>query len=119
KQPFQVIPLPGGEQTLWPDHCIAGTAGARLHAALPDEAVSLVLRKGTRGDADSYSAFRENADAYRHRAPTGLAGWLRERGIRRLFVVGLARDFCVRATALDAASEGFQTCVIDDLTRAV
>jgi nicotinamidase/pyrazinamidase len=118
-QPFQVIALPGGEQTLWPEHCVAGTEGARLHAALPDASVSLVLRKGSKGDADSYSAFRENPDAYRHRAPTGLAGWLRERGIRRLFVVGLARDFCVRATALDGVAAGFETWVIDDLTRAV
>lgn len=103
----------------WPPHCIAGTPGAELHPALPDEKVSLILRKGTRRHVDSYSAFRENADYAGERASTGLGAWLRARGVERVFVCGLARDFCVRATALDAAAEGFATWVVDDLTRAV
>jgi nicotinamidase/pyrazinamidase len=119
KQPFQTLPLHGSEQALWPDHCVAGTPGAALHRALPDTAVTLVLRKGTRPDVDSYSAFRENPGPKGVRASTGLGAWLKSRGITRVFVVGLARDFCVKATALDAAAEGFETCVVDDLTRAV
>lgn len=117
--PFTVKALPQGEQELWPDHCVQGSAGAALHPALPDAAVSLVLRKGTRRDVDSYSAFRENVGPDGHRPSTGLAGWLRERGIRRVFLCGLARDFCVRASAVDAAAEGFEAIVLDDLTRAV
>jgi nicotinamidase/pyrazinamidase len=103
----------------WPAHCIAGTPGARLHSALPDEKLSLILRKGTRREVDSYSAFRENAGYAGERGSTGLGAWLRARGIERVFVCGLARDYCVRATALDAAAEGFDTFVVDDLTRAV
>jgi nicotinamidase/pyrazinamidase len=119
RAPFEHIPLYGGEQALWPDHCVAGTPGAALHHELPDSAVTLILRKGTRPDVDSYSAFRENLGPDGGRASTGLGAWLRERGVERLFVVGLARDYCVRATALDAANEKFDTCVVDDLTRAV
>jgi nicotinamidase/pyrazinamidase len=118
-QPFQPIALYGGEQTLWPEHCVQGSPGARLHPALPDEAVTLVLRKGTRPDVDSYSGFRENLGPDGQRATTGLGAWLKARGIGRVFVVGLARDFCVQATAVDAATEGFETIVLDDLTRAV
>jgi nicotinamidase/pyrazinamidase len=117
--PFTVKALPQGAQELWPDHCLQGSAGAGLHPALPDAAVSLVLRKGTRRDVDSYSAFRENVGPDGGRPSTGLAGWLRERGIRRVFLCGLARDFCVRASAVDAAAEGFEAIVLDDLTRAV
>jgi nicotinamidase/pyrazinamidase len=119
KRPFEQIVLHGATQTLWPDHCVAGSDGARLHPALPDESIALVLRKGTRADVDSYSAFRENPGPDGTRPPTGLAGWLRERGIARLFVVGLARDFCVRWTALDGAAAGFAVVLLDDLTRAV
>jgi nicotinamidase/pyrazinamidase len=119
RAPFEHIPLYGGKQALWPDHCVAGTPGAALHPELPDTAVTLILRKGTRPDVDSYSAFRENLGPDGARAHTGLAAWLRERGVVRLFVVGLARDYCVRATALDAADEKFETYVIEDLTRAV
>jgi nicotinamidase/pyrazinamidase len=118
-RPFQTLPLPGGEQVLWPDHCLAGSSGAALDPALPDSVVTLILRKGTRRDVDSYSAFRENFDDQGRRRSTGLGAWLRERGIARVFVVGLARDYCVKATALDAAAEGFDTWVVDDLTRAV
>jgi nicotinamidase/pyrazinamidase len=98
----------------WPPHCLAGSRGADVHAALPDELVTLKIRKGTRSDVDSYSGFRDDAGQ-----ATGLAGYLRERGIERLFVCGLARDFCVRATAIDGARAGFAVSVVDDLTRAV
>lgn len=98
----------------WPPHCLAGSAGAEVHPGLPDELVTSKVRKGTGKDVDSYSGFRDDAgDA------TGLAGYLRERNIERLFVCGLARDYCVRATALDGARAGFRVFVVDDLTRAV
>ena len=119
RKPFEMLALYGGEQTLWPDHCVAGTPGAAVHPALPDERVSLLLRKGTRVAVDSYSAFSENPGPDGTRATTGLGAWLHARGIRRVFVVGLARDFCVKATAIDAVREGFTTIVVDDLTRAV
>jgi nicotinamidase/pyrazinamidase len=119
RAPFSTLPLYGVEQTLWPDHCVQGTPGAALHPALPDESVTLVLRKGTHPEVDSYSGFRENVGPGGTRPATGLAGWLRERGAQRLFVVGLARDFCVRYTAVDGAAAGFRTFVVDDLTRAV
>jgi nicotinamidase/pyrazinamidase len=98
----------------WPAHCRAGTRGAALHPGLPDELVTLILRKGTKTDVDSYSGFRDDAGQ-----TTGLGGFLRARGIERLFVCGLARDYCVRATAVDGAREGFAVLVLDDLTRAV
>jgi nicotinamidase/pyrazinamidase len=119
RRPFERLPLYGGEQTLWPDHCLAGSPGACLHPALPDELVTLILRKGTRREVDSYSAFRENRGPDGQRPSTGLAGWLRERGIERLFVCGLARDVCVADTAVDGADAGFAVLVLDDLTRAV
>ena len=118
-RPFHSLSLYGGEQMLWPDHCVQGSPGAQLHAALPDEHLTLILRKGTRPDVDSYSGFRENAGPDGTRPTTGLAAWLNARGVRRVFVVGLARDYCVKLTALDAAQAGFETFVIDDLTRAV
>lgn len=119
RAPCQTITLPSGPQELWPDHCVGGTAGAQLHPGVPDRALTLVLRKGTRRDVDSYSAFRENVGADGERGSTGLAAWLQARGIRRVFLCGLARDFCVKWSALDAAEAGFETMVIDDLTRAV
>jgi nicotinamidase/pyrazinamidase len=119
RRAFEVIPLYGAPQTLWPDHCVQGTPGAALHPALPDNLVTLILRKGIQRAVDSYSGFRENVGPDGERSPTGLAGWLRERGVERLFVVGLARDFCVKYTALDGAAAGFDTWVLDDLTRAV
>ena len=118
-RPFETLALPQGPQELWPDHCVRGTRGAALHAGLPDAPVTLVLRKGTRGEVDSYSAFRENAGPDGARPSTGLGAWLRARGVRRVLVCGLARDFCVRASAVDAAAEGFEAIVFDDLTRAV
>jgi nicotinamidase/pyrazinamidase len=98
---------------------VRGTPGAALHPALPDTALTLVLRKGTRPVVDSYSAFRENPDPSGRRLPTGLAGWLLARGVGRVFVCGLARDFCVRWSAVDAAAAGLATVLLDDLTRAV
>ncbi|ABC81092.1 nicotinamidase [Anaeromyxobacter dehalogenans] len=117
--PYASIPLAHGPQELWPDHCVRGTRGAALHPALPDAAVTLVLRKGTRREVDSYSAFRENVGPDGRRPTTGLGAWLSARGVRRVFLGGLARDFCVRVSAVDAAAEGFEVVVLDDLTRAV
>jgi nicotinamidase/pyrazinamidase len=117
--PYTTAALPQGPQELWPDHCVRGTRGAELHPGLPDAATTLVLRKGTRREVDSYSAFRENVGPDGKRPTTGLAAWLSARGVRRVFVCGLARDFCVRATAVDGAAEGFEVVVLDDLTRAV
>lgn len=119
KEPFSTMRLYAGEQVLWPDHCVQGSGGADLHPRLPREPISLILRKGTRQDVDSYSAFRENPGPDGARATTGLGAWLKARGIRRLFVCGLARDYCVRWSAEDASAESFLTYVIDDLTRAV
>ena len=119
KKPFETIALPFGTQELWPDHCAQGTRGAELHPGLPDRAITLILRKGTRRVVDSYSAFRENVDREGKRPSTGLAAWLEARGLRRVFVCGLARDFCVRWSAVDAAAAGFETYLLDDLTRAV
>jgi nicotinamidase/pyrazinamidase len=120
---FQTIELAAGErrrqQVLWPDHCVAGSTGAALVRALPDDALSLILRKGTRRDVDSYSAFQEEVDDRGRRRRTGLGAWLRARDVTSLFIVGLARDFCVRASAVDARAEGFQVTVVDELTRAV
>ena len=119
RRPYETLQLPHGGQELWPDHCVAGSRGAALHPALPDAAITLVLRKGTRREVDSYSAFRENVGPDASRPSTGLGAWLKARGIRRVFVCGLARDFCVRATAVDGAAEGLEVVVLDDLTRAV
>ncbi len=119
RRPYESLALAQGTQELWPDHCVRGTRGAALHPAVPDEALTLVLRKGTRRDVDSYSAFRENAGPDGRRPTTGLGAWLVARGIRRVFVCGLARDFCVRWSAEDAAAEGLETCLVDDLTRPV
>lgn len=119
RKPYETLALPQGAQELWPDHCVAGTRGAALHPELPDAALTLLLRKGTRPEVDSYSAFRENVGPGGARPTTGLGAWLRARGAARVFVCGLARDFCVRATAVDAAAEGFEVVVLDDLTRAV
>jgi len=114
-QPFQTIAVPYGAQTLWPDHCLQDTEGAAFHPALDFPHAELILRKGFRRDIDSYSAFLEND----HTTPTGLAGYLRERGLTRLFLCGLAYDFCVRFSAIDGKQLGFETLVIEDATRAV
>jgi nicotinamidase/pyrazinamidase len=116
KRPFtDTIEAPYGTQHLWPDHCIQGTLGAELHPDLSIPHAELILRKGFRKDIDSYSAFTENDQ----HTPTGLAGYLRERGLTRLFFCGLAYDFCVGFSALAAARLGFESIVIEDLTRAV
>ena len=119
RRPFEAIDLYGHEQSLWPDHCVQGTPGAALHPDLPWDRVALVLRKGADPAVDSYSGFRNNWDAAGERPPTGLAGYLRGRGVGDLFVCGLARDVCVKWTAEDGADEGFRVRVLWDLTRPV
>ncbi len=114
-QPYQLIETPYGQQTLWPDHCVQDTPGAALHPALDLPHAELILRKGFRPNIDSYSAFLEND----HSTPTGLAGYLRERGLKRLFLCGLAYDFCVRHSAIDGTALDFECIVIEDATRAV
>lgn len=116
---FERITLHGHPQTLWPDHCIQGTPGAALHRDVDWRHADLVLRKGTRAQVDSYSAFRENHGPGGTRPATGLAGWLRERGISEVHVCGLARDYCVLWSAQDAASAGFRVRFLWDLTRPV
>lgn len=117
--PFSVVPLYGDEQTLWPPHCVQGSPGAQLHTGLPLDALTLLLRKGTSAHIDSYSAFRENHGPGGQRQSTGLGALLKARGITRVVLCGLARDFCVRWTALDAVAEGFAVVVLDDLCRSV
>ena len=114
-EPFQTIAMPYGAQTLWPDHCVQGTAGAAFHPQLLTERAELIIRKGFRGEIDSYSAFHEND----RRTPTGLAGYLRERGLQRIFLVGLATDYCVHYSAVDARRLGFETLVIEAGCRAI
>jgi nicotinamidase/pyrazinamidase len=115
REPFDRVGLHYGEQVLWPEHCVQGTSGADLHADLAIPHAQLVVRKGHHHHVDSYSAFVE-ADGKR---PTGLAGYLRERGIRRIFLCGLATDFCVAWSALDARKAGFEVVVIEDACRAI
>jgi nicotinamidase/pyrazinamidase len=114
-KPFETKHLAYGEQVLWPDHCVQGSGGARLHEGLAIDHAILVLRKGANADIDSYSAFVE-AD---RKSKTGLAGFLREREIRRVFLAGLATDYCVAFSALDARAAGFETIVIADACRAI
>lgn len=115
REPFQTIDMPYGTQVLWPDHCVQGTPGADLHADLRVASAQLIIRKGWHAGVDSYSAFRE-AD---RKTLTGLAGYLRERGVEDVHVVGLATDYCVAWTALDAAGSGFRVSVIEDACRAI
>jgi nicotinamidase/pyrazinamidase len=115
KAPFEMIAMPYGQQTLWPDHCIQGMPGAGFHPQLSVQRAELVIRKGFRTEIDSYSAFFEND----RRTPTGLAGYLRERGFRRVFLVGLATDFCVYYSALDARKLGFDVVVIESACRGI
>jgi nicotinamidase/pyrazinamidase len=107
QRPFETIELAYGPQTLWPDHCVQGTDGAALHPAIEIPHAELVVRKGYHAGIDSYSAFREND----RKTPTGLAGYLRERGIERVTLCGLATDYCVMFSALDARDAGFATAV--------
>jgi len=115
RAPFDTIAMPYGPQVLWPDHCIQETPGANFHFALDIPHAALVVRKGFRKAIDSYSAFYENDRT----TPTGLAGYLRERGFVRAFFVGLAFDFCVRYSAEDAARGGFGAVVIEDACRGI
>jgi nicotinamidase/pyrazinamidase len=115
KQPYDTIEMPYGPQTLWPDHCVQGTRGARLHPTLRLPHAELILRKGFRRQIDSYSAFFENDRT----TPTGLAGYLRERSLQRIFLCGLAYDYCVGFSALDARRLGFEAVILHDACRAI
>jgi nicotinamidase/pyrazinamidase len=115
KKPFEMIKLPYGDQVLWPDHCVQGTDGALIHKDISIPHAQLVIRKGFRKTVDSYSAFRE-AD---RKTVTGLAAYLKSRGLNRVFATGLATDFCVAWTAMDARREGFDTYVIEDACRGI
>ena len=115
KQPFETIDVDYGKQILWPDHCVQGTSGAAFHADLDIAHAQLVLRKGYHHAIDSYSAFYEND----RRTKTGLASYLRERGFTRVFLAGLAFDFCVRYSAEDARREGFEAIVLEDACRVI
>ncbi len=114
-QPYSAIDASYGSQTLWPDHCVQNTQGAAFHPGLSIPQAELILRKGFRANIDSYSAFLEND----HTTPTGIAGYLRERGLTRLFLCGLAYDFCVRFSAIDGTALDFECLVLEDATRAV
>ena len=113
--PYDMIDMPYGPQVLWPDHCVQGTPGAAFHADLNADAAGMIIRKGMNPSIDSYSAFFEND----HTTPTGLTGYLRTREIKAVTLVGLALDFCVNYSAVDAAKLGFDVSVRLDLTRAI
>lgn len=115
KSPYDVVPVPYGNQVLWPDHCVAGTTGADFAAGLETVRAHAVIRKGTDKNCDSYSGFL----AADRKTPTGLAGYLKSRGVTTVFVCGLATDFCVAWTAQDAAVAGFKTYLIEDASRAI
>jgi nicotinamidase/pyrazinamidase len=115
KRPYEIIQAPYGPQTLWPEHTLQHTQGAAFHPSLKIPHAELILRKGFRRHIDSYSAFLEND----HFTPTGLAGYLRERSLQRLFLCGLAYDFCIRYSAIDGKALGFEPIVIEDATRPV
>ncbi|MBT8457319.1 MAG: bifunctional nicotinamidase/pyrazinamidase [Rhodobacteraceae bacterium] len=113
--PYDMIDMPYGPQVLWPDHCIIGSDGAAFHPGLNIDPADMIIRKGFRPEIDSYSAFFEND----HTTPTGLEGYLKTRGVDTVTLVGLATDFCVNFSAVDAAKCGFQVRVIESLTRAI
>ncbi|MCI0467142.1 MAG: bifunctional nicotinamidase/pyrazinamidase [Beijerinckiaceae bacterium] len=115
RKPYETIEAGYGEQILWPEHCIQNTFGARLHGGLSIPCAELILRKGFRPQIDSYSAFFEND----RKTPTGLAGYLRERGFSRVFLAGLAFDYCVRYSAEDALAQGFAAVIVEDACRAM
>lgn len=115
RKPFERISMPYGQQTLWPDHCIQNSSGAAFHQGLDIPHAELILRKGFRPEIDSYSAFFEND----RKTPTGLGGYLKERGFMKLTCVGLAFDFCVRYSAEDARTLGFETEVIEAACRSI
>jgi nicotinamidase/pyrazinamidase len=113
--PFSSVRMPYGDQTLWPDHCVQGTPGAEFHSGLVWSKAELIIRKGFRTAIDSYSAFYENDRT----TPTGLGGYLKERGLQKLVIVGLATDYCVAYSALDATRLGFEVAVVLDACRAI
>ncbi|MBK8440789.1 MAG: bifunctional nicotinamidase/pyrazinamidase [Rhodobacter sp.] len=113
--PFSLTEMPYGPQVLWPTHCVQGTSGAAFHRDLRTDPAQLIIRKGFRAGIDSYSAFFENDQT----TPTGLEGYLKSRGVTALVFVGLATDFCVAFSALDAAKLGFQAAVLEDACRAI
>lgn len=115
KSPYDVVTMPYGNQVLWPEHCVAGTSGADFAAGLETVRAHVVIRKGTDKNCDSYSGFL----AADRKTPTGLAGYLKSRGVTTVFVCGLATDFCVAWTAQDAAAAGFKTYLIEDASRAI
>ena len=115
KSPFEQITLSYGAQTLWPDHCVQDSLGAAFHADLQLTNAEMIVRKGFRPEIDSYSAFFENDQ----KTPTGLGGYLSERGLKRIYMAGLATDFCVGFSALDGARLGFDVTVIEDACRAI
>ncbi len=115
QEPYGLIEMPYGPQVLWPDHCVIGSAGSAFHPELTTDRAEMVIRKGFRRAIDSYSAFFEND----HKTPTGLEGYLRTRGVTTLTLVGLATDFCVAYSAIDAAKLGFDVTVRMDLCRAI
>ncbi len=115
KRPYDTIDMPYGEQILWPDHCVQGSDGANFHDDLDADRAELIIRKGFRKAIDSYSAFFEND----HETPTGLAGYLRERGIETLYIAGLATDFCVHWSAVDGRALGFKVYVVEDASRGI
>jgi nicotinamidase/pyrazinamidase len=115
KTPYATIQMPYGDQTLWPDHCLQGSEGAQFHPALAVDQAQLIIRKGFRPQIDSYSAFYENDKT----TSTGLTGYLRERGLSRVFLCGLATDFCVAYSAIDASKHGFTVAVFLDASRAI
>ncbi|MCC3159622.1 bifunctional nicotinamidase/pyrazinamidase [Hymenobacter sp. 15J16-1T3B] len=115
KQPFDRIELYGLAQVLWPDHCVQGTAGAELHPALDQHRIEAIFRKGMAREIDSYSGFFDNG----HRRSTGLADYLRGRGVTEVYLAGLAADYCVFFSAKDARGQGFSTFLIEDATRAI
>ena len=115
RQPFETIEVAYGSQTLWPDHCVQGTPGAAFHPDLETTRAEMIIRKGYRTEIDSYSAFFEND----HETATGLSGYLRDRGLGRAFICGLATDFCVAFSAIDAAKGGLDVLVIEDACGAI
>jgi len=115
KKPFETVTMSYGPQTLWPDHCVQGSAGVEFHPRLVLPQAELILRKGFRREIDSYSAFYENDRA----TPTGLASYLRERNMTRVFLAGLAYDYCVGYSALDARRLGFPAFIVRDACRAI
>lgn len=115
KAPFETVGMPYGTQVLWPDHCISGSDGAAFHPDLRTDTAQMIVRKGFRSAIDSYSAFFEND----HSTPTGLHGYLQERGVNSLVLTGLATDFCVAYSALDAARLGYAVELRQDLCRAI